>query len=57
MTAHTRIDLEQLAKEIRNLKPRQSLYIVLKRELVKLGHWKGKPRYRPMTFINKPFNK
>jgi hypothetical protein len=52
MTAHTKIDLEQLAKEIRDLKPRQSLYIVLKRELSKIGYWKGKARYIPTTFIN-----
>lgn len=40
----TRIDLEQLRKEIRALTRRDALYRVLKEELSKLGHWKQKPR-------------
>lgn len=43
----TRIDLEQLATEIRNLDRRQRLYRVLKAELSKLGFWRIKPRGNP----------
>jgi hypothetical protein len=42
----TKIDLEQLVVEIRNLKPRQKLYIILRRELGSkyIDHWKQQSR-------------
>ena len=43
----TKIDLEQLTVEIRELNPRKSLYKVLKEELGKLGHWKNLKRGKP----------
>jgi hypothetical protein len=43
----TKIDLEQLRKEIRELNSRKSLYRVLKEELSKIGYWKQKPRGNP----------
>jgi hypothetical protein len=42
----TKIDLEQLVIEIRKINIQQKLYVVLKRELSKLGYWKNKPRGR-----------
>jgi hypothetical protein len=50
MRIKTKIDLEQLAIEIRNLKPTQSLYVVLKKELGAIGHWKQFPRGKPRDF-------
>jgi hypothetical protein len=46
----TRINLKQLAFEIRNLKPTQSLYRVLKKELTAIGHWKQLRRGKPRDF-------
>lgn len=43
----TRIDLEQLKKEIANLTPDKELYIVLRDGLKKLGHWKQLKRGKP----------
>ena len=42
----TKVDLEQLVKELREITPRQKLFVVLKRELSKIKHWKNKPRGR-----------
>ncbi len=42
MVEHTKIDLCQLAKEIRAMKPGYKLYRVLKAELSRVDHWKGK---------------
>jgi hypothetical protein len=42
----TKIDLEQLVKEIRELTPQQKLFVVLKRELSKLKYWRNRPRGR-----------
>ena len=47
MTAHSKLDLNQLAKEISIMNTRKNLYKVLKRELDRLGYWKGLPRNRP----------
>lgn len=38
------IDYNELAQEIRGMKPRTRLYNVLKAELKALGHWRDKPR-------------
>jgi hypothetical protein len=43
----TKIDLLQLAIEIRSMTRRQKLYQVLKRELKRLHHWKDNPRGAP----------
>lgn len=43
----TKIDLKQLASEIRRLDRRHQLYRVLKDELTKLGYWRIKPRGNP----------
>ena len=40
----TKLDLEQLRKEIRCLTKRKGLYNVLRDELSKLGYWKKRPR-------------
>lgn len=44
----SRVDLVQLAKEIRNLERHQKLYRILKDELSCIGHWKKKARGNPM---------
>ena len=44
MNGKPKIDLEQLAIEIRKMKPRQKLFIVLQTELSKLGRWRVKGR-------------
>ena len=36
----TKIDLNQLRTELRNLERHQSLYRVIRDELKKLGHWR-----------------
>ena len=43
----TKIDLNQLRKEIRELNRSKSLYRVLKEELSAIGHWKNNPRGDP----------
>jgi len=43
----SRINIEQLTKEIRRLHRSQLLYRVLKEELSALGYWKNKPRGDP----------
>jgi len=43
----TKIDLEQLRKEIRRLKRTQSLYRILKEELSRIGYWKNQARGNP----------
>jgi len=43
----TKIDLNQLRKEIRGLNRNKALYGVLKEELSVIGHWKNKPRGDP----------
>ena len=40
----SKIDLEQLRKEIRGMSVRSQLYKVLKEELIKQDHWKLKAR-------------
>ena len=44
----TEINLEQLKKEIREMKPTYRLFLVLKEELTKIGHWKKLARGDPM---------
>jgi len=43
----SRVNIEQLTKEIRQLERHQLLYQILKRELSLLGYWKNKPRGNP----------
>jgi len=44
----TKIDLEQLRVEIRQLKHGQLLYKVLQEELSAIGHWKNLGRGNPI---------
>jgi len=44
----SRVDLEQLTREIKHLHRSQVLYKVLKRELSSLGYWKNKKRGNPV---------
>lgn len=44
----TKIDLEQLRKEIRELNRTKTLYRVLKEELRRLGYWKNQGRGDPI---------
>ena len=48
----TKIDLEQLRIEIRNLQWGTSLYKVLKEELTKIDHWKQQKRGNPIKAFN-----
>ena len=43
----SKIDLEQLRIEIRNMKPRSKLWVVLKDELTEIDRWKVKSRGNP----------
>jgi protein-L-isoaspartate O-methyltransferase len=43
----SRVDLEQLAKEISQLERHQELFKVLKKELSSLGYWKNRQRGDP----------
>ena len=43
----TKIDLNQLRKEIRTLNRHKALYRVLKEELSAIDHWKNNPRGDP----------
>lgn len=43
----SKIDIEQLAEEIRRMERHQALYKMLKRELSLLGYWKNKQRGDP----------
>jgi len=43
----SKIDLIQLRKEIKAMSCRSELYILLRDELIKLGHWKQRPRGKP----------
>jgi len=43
----SRVNIEQLIKEIGQLERHQMLYRVLKRELSILGYWRNKPRGDP----------
>ena len=47
MSEKSKINFEQLRKEIRALNSRKALYRLLKEELGKLGHWKLKRRGNP----------
>ena len=44
----SKIDLEQLKKEIRELNRTKLLYRVLRDELSRIGHWKQRPRGNPI---------
>ena len=44
----TKLNLEQLKKEIRGLNRSKILYKVLKEELSQLGYWKNKKRGDPV---------
>lgn len=43
----SKIDLNQLRKEVQLMSCRSELYNLLRDELTKLGHWKQKPRGKP----------
>jgi len=43
----SRVNIEQLTKEIKQLERHQVLYRVLKRELSQLGYWKNRQRGDP----------
>jgi hypothetical protein len=50
----SKIDLEQLAEELRDMSVRSKLYKVVKVELSKRNWWKPKPRGKPnYNFKNK----
>ena len=52
----TKIDFDQLRREIRQLDRHQPLYKLLKEELDRLGHWKQQPRGKPFSDDgNNPF--
>jgi hypothetical protein len=40
----TKVDLEQLTKELPFIKPGMKLYVILKRGLKPIHHWKDLPR-------------
>jgi len=41
------IDYEEIEKALREMQPRQKLYILVKAEMVKRGRWKNKGRGKP----------
>ena len=43
----SKVDLEQLSKELGQMKRHQALYKVLKVGLTKQGYWRQKPRGNP----------
>lgn len=47
MSNKSKLDLEQLQRELRNLHRWQPLYKLLKRELTTLGYWRLQPRGSP----------
>ena len=47
MVSMSKVDIEQLVKEIEQLERHQLLYQVLKEELSKLGYWRNRPRGNP----------
>ena len=49
----SKIDHEQLRKEIQTMSVRSRLFKLLREELGKLGHWKQKPRGNPKAGYNK----
>jgi protein associated with RNAse G/E len=49
----TKLDLEQLRQEIRDLNYNKELYAVLREELTKLGHWKQLKRGKPNPTFTK----
>ena len=49
----TKVDLEQLRLEIRNLTYEKELYAVLREELTKIGHWKQLKRGKPNPMFTK----
>lgn len=48
MTGGQPIDLNELERALRTMRPRQKLYELIKAELRRQGHWKNKPRGNPM---------
>lgn len=51
----SKIDLDQLAIEIRRMKPTCKLHKVLKKELTPLGRWRNLKRGKPRRY-KKPEN-
>ena len=56
MTGHSKIDLAQLASEIRSMNPRKKIYKVLAHELGRLDHWKDKSRGAHINKGKLPYN-
>ena len=48
----SKLDFEQLRKEIRVLKRHHSLYRLLREELTKIDHWKQQGRGDPIKAFN-----
>lgn len=42
------VDLKELERELQTMQPRQKLYELVKAEVERRGHWKAKPRGKPM---------
>jgi hypothetical protein len=53
MKSKTRIDLERLRLEIRNMTYDSSLYKLLKEELTNSGYWKNLKRGKPNPMFTK----
>ena len=49
----SKINQEQLRREIQAMSPSSKLFKLIKEELTKLGHWKQKPRGNPKAGYNK----
>lgn len=41
------MNYDELEQELKNMKPRQRLYELIKTEMVKRGRWKPKPKGKP----------
>ena len=56
MWKKTKLDHDQLRKEIQEMSVRSKLYKLLEDELGKLGHWKQLPRGKPGFKNSKPLS-
>ena len=41
------IDYNELERALSEMNPRQRLFALVKKEMVKRGHWRNKPRGKP----------
>jgi hypothetical protein len=46
---HMAIDYNELEQKLKETKPRQRLFEIVKKEMQRRGHWKGKPRGKPIN--------